>query len=113
MDLKTRLRPVPFQSTTGKRTAVGGQFISGQRPLRVYMHAIDAKGEGREREREALNRKQGRGERRRGGRGRGCWWAVGRKLLEAAMGDSSGSVSIDVERIYFGGKVRARIPVLD
>uniref|UniRef100_A0A453E5X2 Uncharacterized protein n=1 Tax=Aegilops tauschii subsp. strangulata TaxID=200361 RepID=A0A453E5X2_AEGTS len=26
------------------------------------------------------------------------------KLLEAAMGDSSGSVSIDVERIYFGGK---------
>lgn len=32
------------------------------------------------------------------------------KLLEAAMGDSSGSVSVDVERIYFGGKVRARIP---
>jgi len=26
------------------------------------------------------------------------------------MGDSSGSVSIDVERIFFGGKVRARVP---
>jgi hypothetical protein len=26
------------------------------------------------------------------------------------MGDSSDSVSVDVERIYFGGKVRARPP---
>ena len=26
------------------------------------------------------------------------------------MGDSSGSVSIDVERIFFGGKVCARVP---
>ena len=34
-----------------------------------------------------------------------------RGLREAtAMGDSSGSVSVDVERIFFGGKVRARLP---
>lgn len=34
-----------------------------------------------------------------------------RELREAtAMGDSSDSVSVDVERIYFGGKVRARPP---
>lgn len=34
-----------------------------------------------------------------------------RGLREAtAMGDSSGSVSVDVERIFFGGKVRARPP---
>jgi hypothetical protein len=29
------------------------------------------------------------------------------------MGDSSGSISIDVERIFFGGKVRAQAPLLD
>jgi len=35
-----------------------------------------------------------------------------RGLREAtAMGDSSGSVSVDVERIFFGGKVRAPPPL--
>jgi len=46
-------------------------------------------------------------DRRREERGGGA----SRGLREAtAMGDSSGSVSVDVERIFFGGKVRARPP---
>jgi hypothetical protein len=57
------------------------------------------------------------GERRREReRAGGCWWRrpvenLCRRLRQtSAMGDSSGSVSIDVERMFFGGKVRARVP---
>jgi hypothetical protein len=78
----------------------------GSDPLAyIFTHAKGEEGKG---EREAAqNQEEAGGEEEEVGvRGEAS------RSSQPAMGDSSGSVSIDVERIYFGGKVRARIPVL-
>ncbi|XP_020405066.1 protein NDL1 isoform X1 [Zea mays] len=69
---------------------------SGAEPAKDKTRQARPAAEERERERESTRQEAG-------GRGGAC-----RGLRKAtAMGDSSGSVSVDVERIFFGGKLGA------